>query len=73
MRARKDARSTRQAACAPPTHNAFDIDIYDCPCGHMYGDHDYSWLSTAVHPEKTMVIVCCESCGSVPQAQNTDG
>jgi hypothetical protein len=53
-------------ACAPPTHHAFDIDIYDCPCGHMYGDHDYSWLSTAVHPEKAMLIVRCEKCGSVP-------
>ncbi len=50
-------------ACAPPTHHAFDIDIYDCPCGHMYGDHDYRWLSTAVHPQKTMIIVGCTMCG----------
>lgn len=44
------------------THRAFDIDIYDCPCGHMYGAHEYSWLGTAVHPEKAMVIVRCETC-----------
>ena len=59
-------RDEVNSRCSPPTHHAFDIDIYDCPCGHMYGDHEYTWLSTAVHPEKAMVIIRCEKCGSVP-------
>lgn len=58
---RRDKKS-----CAPPTHHAFDIDIYDCPCGHMYGDHEYNWLRTAIHPEKAMIIISCEKCSAVP-------
>ena len=59
-------RDEVNSRCSPPTHHAFDIDIYDCPCGHMYGDHEYTWLRTAIHPEKAMVIIRCETCGSVP-------
>jgi hypothetical protein len=44
--------------CAPPTHAAFDIDVYDCPCGHMYGDHDYGRRK----PGGTMVIDHCTVC-----------
>ena len=57
---------TEPKACAPPTHDAFDIDIYDCPCGHMYGDHDYRWVNN------TMVIVHCETCG-VEHHENRTG
>jgi hypothetical protein len=53
--------SPRQAACAPPTHYAFDIDIYDCPCGHMYGDHDYRLTGGNDHG-KMMDIVKCSTC-----------
>jgi hypothetical protein len=42
--------------CAPPTHYAFDIDIYDCPCGHMYGDHEYRSISG------NLEIVRCVTC-----------
>ena len=55
-------RDEVNSRCSPPTHHAFDIDIYDCPCGHMYGDHDYRWLRTAIHPEKAMIIIRCETC-----------
>lgn len=43
-------------SCAPPSHPAFDLDIYDCPCGHMYGDHEYHYV------ERKMVIDHCVSC-----------
>ena len=51
----------RQAACAAPTHHAFDIDIYDCPCGHMYGDHEYRWTGGNDHGN-VMDIVKCSTC-----------
>lgn len=28
----------------------------------MYGDHDYRWLATAVHPQPVMIIVGCTEC-----------
>lgn len=51
-----NARLTVQ--CMPPTYYAFDIDIYDCPCGHIYGNHDYKWLD----PEGIMIIAGCTVC-----------
>jgi hypothetical protein len=51
----------RAAPCAPPTHHAFDIDIYDCPCGHMYGDHDYQWTGGNDHGN-VMDIAKCNKC-----------
>jgi len=45
--------------CAPPAHPAFDYDIYDCPCGHMYGDHEYRYV------ERKMVIDSCVSCSEL--------
>lgn len=54
-------RKPRQAACSPPTHGAFDIDIYDCPCGHMYGDHDYRWTGGNDHGN-AMDIAKCNEC-----------
>ena len=47
---------------APPTHPAFDIDIYDCPCGHPYGDHDYRWAESFSSPTGLMIIDHCVAC-----------
>lgn len=49
----------RHSSCAPPAHPAFDYDIYDCPCGHMYGDHEYRYV------ERKMVIDGCVSCSEL--------
>ena len=46
--------------CAPPTLHAFDIDIYDCPCGHMYGDHDYMTVNGEI------VALNCNRCDAAP-------
>ena len=46
--------------CAAPTMHAFDIDIYDCPCGHMYGDHEYIWCRGV--DDRKMEIVRCTKC-----------
>ena len=51
--------------CAPPTHDAFDIDVYDCPCGHMYGDHDYRWGKREDGTMGVMRIVRCLTCEPV--------
>jgi hypothetical protein len=53
------AKFASAAKCTPPTHHAFDIDIYDCPCGHMYGDHEYRWTGGNDH---VMEISQCNEC-----------
>lgn len=38
---------------------AFDPDLYDCPCGHAYGEHDYD---LPVERPRRMVIRHCLGC-----------
>lgn len=56
----------QRPACSPPSLDeyraTFDIDIYDCPCGHMYGDHDYQ------HCNGTMVLGKCNECARLRAA-----
>ena len=46
-----------RAECKAPSFPAFDIDVYDCPCGHSYGDHDYGR-----HANGDMKINHCTQC-----------
>lgn len=43
--------------CQSPNFHTFDIDMHDCPCGHMYGDHDYEW-----GPDKQIKLLKCHGC-----------
>lgn len=61
--------------CAPPAPGsdaavAFGVDLYDCPCGHMYGDHEYSYSTSALATD--MVIGRCYRCDppAKPEAPN---
>lgn len=50
--------------CSPPTIEPFDIDVYDCPCGHAYGEHEYEWMGHAAGPphKREMRIIRCTRC-----------
>ena len=43
-------------SCAVPTEFYFDVDVYDCPCGHMYGSHEYKY------DRGLMIIMKCQDC-----------
>lgn len=49
--------------CAAPDEKldaqTFDIDVYDCPCGHPYGAHDYTRANSGA---REMLILGCNSC-----------
>lgn len=51
--------------CQPAEyHRVFDIDVYDCPCGHPYGSHDYGTMGGL------MLITACLDCeAGVPPGQ----
>lgn len=42
--------------CRPFTGNVFDVDVYDCPCGHIYGVHDY------YYDQHGMQVNSCSGC-----------
>ncbi len=50
------------SACSPPTEHHFDVDMHDCPCGHLYGHHDYEYDAAGV-----MVILRCDKCPKAPE------
>lgn len=43
--------------CRPFTGQAFDCDVYDCPCGHGYGLHGYHYDKQGI-----MVVHVCSAC-----------
>lgn len=49
-------------ACAPIDHPVFDCDVYDCPCGHMYGMHEYR------HVDGKMIIDRCTECSGLSRS-----
>ncbi len=53
-------------ACAPPDFDTFDIDVHACPCGHPYGDHEYSYPSKS-SGSQAMVIESCLGCRGTDQ------
>ena len=42
--------------CKVPDFETFDIDVHDCPCGHLYGDHEYDYKGPR------MIIERCLRC-----------
>jgi len=56
--------NSKAGRCEPPDFETFDIDVHDCPCGHMYGDHDYEYVDGKMH------IAECLNC---PADGRTDG
>jgi hypothetical protein len=45
--------------CRAPDFPAFDIDVYDCQCGHSFGDHDYGRFANG-----DMRINFCTKCAA---------
>lgn len=44
----------------PDARNAFDVDVYDCACGHPYGEHEYE--TKIIDGERRYRIFSCEKC-----------
>jgi hypothetical protein len=49
----------RRDRCRAPDFPAFDIDVYDCQCGHSFGDHDYGRFANG-----DMRINFCTKCAA---------
>lgn len=48
--------------CKEPDFEVFDWDVYECPCGHLYGHHDYHCTSRVPGHLGRMVIERCLKC-----------